>query len=314
MRKVALVFPGQGSQYVGMGRDLWEQVPESRAILERAGDILGFDLARLCFEGPEEALTLTANAQPAILAVSVAVFEAFRREGGRFEYVSGHSLGEYTALVAARSLGFDDALRTVRRRGEFMQEAVAPGIGAMAAILGLSPEVVQDVCGQAGRAGVVEIANFNGPGQVVVAGDVAAVEEAMRLSRDRGAKRAVRLQVSAPFHCSLMRPAAERLSAVIKRLAIADPIVPLANNVDGDLVTSGSRIADGLVRQMASPVRWEAAVRTLVRAGVGYFLELGPGKVLTGLIRRIASESSALHAEDVTSLRAALDHLRATVA
>ena len=311
MSKVALVFPGQGSQQVGMGRDLWEQVPDARALLEEGGRVLGMDLARLCFEGPEDVLTLTANAQPAILAVSVAAFVAFRREGIRFDYVAGHSLGEYSALVAAGGLRFDDAIRTVRKRGEFMQEAVAPGKGAMAAILGLEQEAVFEVCEEAGLGGIVEVANLNGPGQVVVAGEAEAVESAMSVARGRGARRAVRLNVSAPFHCSLMRPAGERLSGVLKTIAIADPVVPLVNNVDAEMVTKGSEIAEGLVRQVSSPVRWEEGVRALVRAGVTCFLELGPGRVLTGLIRRIANEALALHAEDAASLRVALDQMKA---
>jgi len=311
MSKVALVFPGQGSQQVGMGRDLWEQVPDARALLEEGGRVLGMDLARLCFEGPEDVLTLTANAQPAILAVSVAAFVAFRREGIRFDYVAGHSLGEYSALVAAGGLRFDDAIRTVRKRGEFMQEAVTPGKGAMAAILGLEQEAVFEVCEEAGRTGIVEVANLNGPGQVVVSGEAEAVESAMSVARGRGARRAVRLNVSAPFHCSLMRPAGERLSDVLKAIAIADPVVPLVNNVDAEIVTKGSEIAEGLVRQVSSPVRWEEGVRTLVRAGVTCFLELGPGRVLTGLIKRIANGALALHAEDAASLRVALDQVKA---
>ena len=311
MGKIALVFPGQGSQRVGMGRDLWDQVPEARRLLEESGQALEIDLARLCLEGPEDALTLTANAQPAILAVSMAAFAAFRQEGGRFDYVAGHSLGEYSALVAAGSLRFDDAIRTVRRRGEFMQEAVAPGVGAMAALLGLQQEAVLEVCHEAGRAGVVEVANLNGPGQLVIAGEAKAVERAIDLAKGRGARRAVRLQVSAPFHCSLMRPAGERLGEVLKAIAIADPIVPLVNNVDAEIVTKGVQIAESLVRQVSSPVRWEEGVRALVREGVTCFLELGPGKVLTGLIKRIATEALALHAEDAASIRVALDQVKA---
>ncbi|MGH7411014.1 MAG: ACP S-malonyltransferase [Candidatus Methylomirabilis sp.] len=311
MSRIALVFPGQGSQEVGMGRDFWEQVSEARALLEDGGRVLGIDLARLCFEGPQDTLTLTANAQPAILAVSMAAFAAFHREGIRFDYVAGHSLGETSALVAAGSIRFEDAIRMVRKRGEFMQEAVAPGKGAMAAILGLEQEVVFEICEEAGRTGIVEVANLNGPGQVVVAGEAEAVERAMGLARGRGARRAVRLHVSAPFHCSLMRPAGERLSDVLKAISIADPLVPLVNNVDAEIVTKGSEIAEGLVRQVCRPVRWEEGVRTLVGAGVTCFLELGPGRVLTGLIKRIAREALALHAEDAASLRVALDQVKA---
>lgn len=311
MNKIALVFPGQGSQQVGMGRDLWGQVPEARSIFEQGSQSLGIDLALLCFEGPEDALTLTANAQPAILAVSIAAYVAFQHEGLRFDYVAGHSLGEYSALVAAESLRFEDAIRTVRKRGEFMQEAVVPGAGAMAALLGLEPESVLAVCEEAGRTGVVEVANLNGPGQVVIAGETEAVERAIGLARERGAKRAVRLQVSAPFHCSLMRPAGERLRGVLQAIPIADPSVPLVNNVDAELLTKGGEIAGSLVRQVSSPVRWEDVVRRLVKEGVTIFLELGPGRVLTGLIKRIAKEAIPLNAEDLASLRAALDQVKA---
>jgi len=311
MGKIALVFPGQGSQHVGMGRDFWEHVPDARSVLEESGRALGINLAALCFEGPEDTLTLTANAQPAILAVSVAAFAAFRREGITFDYVAGHSLGESSALVAAGSLRLDDAVRAVRRRGEAMQDAVPPGVGAMAAILGLEGEAVREVCHEAAEGEVVEIANFNGPDQIVVSGHTAAVERAVALAKKRGAKRAVRLQVSAPFHCSLMRPAGERLAAVLKGIRIADPQVPVVNNVDAEVVTRSADIEEGLVRQVSSPVRWVDTVRRLVKEGVSVFLELGPGRVLTGLIRRIAAEARALHAEDVQSLRAALDSLKA---
>jgi len=308
MNKIALVFPGQGSQQVGMGRDFWEQVPEARSVFEEASGSLGMDLAHLCFEGPEDALTLTANAQPAILTVSMAAFAAFQREGLRFDYVAGHSLGEYSALVAAGSLRFDDAIRAVRKRGEFMQEAVEPGAGAMAAVLGLDQESVVALCGE---VGVVEVANLNGPGQVVIAGETEAVEEAIRMARERGARRAVRLQVSAPFHSSLMRPAGERLEGVLRSIPIADPSVPLVNNVDAELLTRGQQVIRSLVRQVSSPVRWEDVIRRLVKEGVTLFLELGPGRVLSGLIKRIAKEVIALNGEDLASLRVALDQVKA---
>ena len=311
MNKIALVFPGQGSQQVGMGRDFWEQVPEARSVFEEASGSLGMDLAHLCFEGPEDALTLTANAQPAILTVSMAAFAAFQREGLRFDYVAGHSLGEYSALVAAGSLRFDDAIRAVRKRGEFMQEAVEPGAGAMAAVLGLDQESVVALCGEAGRVGVVEVANLNGPGQVVIAGETEAVEQAIRMARERGARRAVRLQVSAPFHSSLMRPAGERLEGVLRSIPIADPSVPLVNNVDAELLTRGQQVIRSLVRQVSSPVRWEDVIRRLVKEGVTLFLELGPGRVLSGLIKRIAKEVIALNGEDLASLRVALDQVKA---
>ena len=311
MNAIALIFPGQGSQRVGMGRDFWAQVPEARLLFEKGSESLGIDLARLCFEGPDELLTLTANAQPAIMAVSMAAFAALQHEGVRFDYVAGHSLGEYSALVAAGSLTFEDAIRIVRKRGEFMQEAVVPGAGTMAAVLGLDRQSVYAVCEEAARYGVVEVANLNGPGQVVIAGETEAVDRAIELAKQRGARRAVRLQVSAPFHCSLMRPAGERLAGALRAISIADPLVPLVNNVDAELMTKREEIAGSLVRQVTSPVRWEDVVRRLVKEGVTLFLELGPGKVLTGLIKRIAPEATALYAEDLGSLQVAVNHVKA---
>lgn len=313
MNAIALVFPGQGSQRVGMGRDFWTQVPEARVLFEKGGETLGIDLARLCFEGPDERLTLTANAQPAIMTVSMAAFAALQREGIKPDYVAGHSLGEYSALVAAGSFVFEDAIRVVRKRGEFMQEAVAPGAGAMAAMLGLDRQSVSAVCEEAARYGIVEIANLNSPGQVVIAGETEAVDRAIELAKQRGAKRAVRLQVSAPFHCSLMGPAAERLADALRSIPIADPLVPLVNNVDAELLTKREEIAGSLVRQVTSPVRWEDVVRRLVKEGVTLFMELGPGKVLTGLIKRIAPEVTALHAEDLSSLRIAVNQAKALI-
>ncbi|MDE2179695.1 MAG: ACP S-malonyltransferase [candidate division NC10 bacterium] len=311
MNAIALVFPGQGSQRVGMGQDVWAQVPEARVLFEKGSEALGIDLARLCFEGPEERLTLTANAQPAIMTVSMAVFAVLQREGIKADYVAGHSLGEYSALVAAESLAFEDAIRVVRKRGEFMQEMVSPGAGAMAAVLGLDRQSVYAVCEEAARYGIVEVANLNSPGQVVIAGETEAVDRAVELAKQRGAKRAMRLQVSAPFHCSLMGLAAERLAGALRSIPIADPLVPLINNVDAEMVTKKEEIADSLVRQVTSPVRWEDVVRRLVKEGVTRFLELGPGKVLTGLIKRIAPEAVALYAEDLDSLRIAVDRVEA---
>lgn len=311
MTAIALVFPGQGSQRVGMGQDFWSQVPETRILFEKASEALGIDLGHLCFKGPEEQLTLTANAQPAIMTVSMAAFAALQCKGIKPDYVAGHSLGEYSALVASGSFAFEDAIRVVRKRGEFMQEAVAPGVGAMAAILGLDRQSVYAVCEEAAEYGIVEVANLNSPGQVVIAGKTEAVDRAIELARQHGAKRAVRLQVSAPFHCSLMEPAAQQLAGVLQATPIADPTVPLVNNVDAELLTTREAVADSLVRQVTRPVRWEDVVRRLVKEGVTIFLELGPGKVLTGLIKRIAPEATALYAEDPGSLRLAVDQLEA---
>ncbi|MBI4574196.1 MAG: ACP S-malonyltransferase [candidate division NC10 bacterium] len=302
MSKIAYVFPGQGSQAVGMGRDLDEASPR----WVDANAALGFDLRRLCFDGPEADLTLTANTQPAILTASIVVLDALLAAGRRFDFVAGHSLGEYSALVAAGALDFADAVRTVRARGQFMQEAVAPGEGAMAAIIGLDRSLVLQACDEAGAAGVVQVANLNAPGQTVIAGAVAAVKRAVELARAKGAKRALPLPVSAPFHSVLMEPAAARLQEVLRTLRIGDLRAPLVTNVDADLLTDGGRVADALVRQVTAPVRWEEVVARLVKEGVGTFVEVGPGRVLSGLIRRIAPEARVLNVEDRASLAATL--------
>jgi len=303
--RVACVFPGQGSQAVGMGRDLGETSPR----WDQANAALGFDLRRLCFEGPEAELTLTANTQPAILTASIVALDALLAAGASFDFVAGHSLGEYSALVAGGALDFADAVRTVRARGQFMQEAVAPGEGAMAAILGLDRALVFQACEEAREAGVVQVANLNAPGQTVIAGARAAVQRAVELAKAKGAKRALPLPVSAPFHCSLMAPAAGRLASVLQTIRIRDLGVPLVTNVDADLLTEGARVADTLVRQVTTPVRWEDVVTRLVKEGAGTFIEVGPGKVLSGLIRRIAPETRVLNVENRASLEATLKAL-----
>ena len=306
MDKIALVFPGQGSQAVGMGRELGEASPR----WEAASAALGFDLRRLCFEGPEADLALTANTQPAILAASIVALDALAAAGVSCDFVAGHSLGEYSALVAAGALEFADAVRTVRARGQFMQEAVPPGEGAMAAVLGLDRALVTQACEEAKDAGVVQVANLNGPGQTVIAGAAAAVKRAVELAKAKGAKRALPLQVSAPFHSSLMAPAAARLEAVLRTVRIRDLRVPLVANVDADLLTDGARVVDTLVRQVTAPVRWEEVVTRLVKEGTGTFVEVGPGKVLSGLIRRIAPEVRVLNVEDRSSLHTTVEALR----
>jgi len=305
MSKIAYVFPGQGSQAVGMGRDLGEASPR----WADANAALGFDLRRLCFDGPEADLTLTANTQPAILTASIVALDALLAAGGHFDFVAGHSLGEYSALVAAGALDFVDAVRTVRARGQYMQEAVAPGEGAMAAIIGLDRSLVLQACDEAGEAGVVQVANLNAPGQTVIAGAAAAVKRAVELARAKGAKRALPLPVSAPFHSVLMEPAAARLQEVLRTVRIGDLRAPLVTNVDADLLTDGGRVADALVRQVTAPVRWEEVVARLVKEGVGTFVEVGPGRVLSGLIRRIAPEARVLNVEDRPSLEATLGAL-----
>jgi [acyl-carrier-protein] S-malonyltransferase len=306
MKRIAFVFPGQGSQAVGMGRDLGEASPRWDA----ASAALGFDLKKLVFEGPEADLTLTANTQPAILATSIVALDALTAAGVRCEFVAGHSLGEYSALVAAGAVDFADAVRTVRARGQFMQEAVPAGEGAMAAVLGLDRALVAQACEEAKDVGPVQLANLNGPGQTVIAGATAAVKKAADLAKAKGAKRAVLLPVSAPFHSALLQPAAERLAAVLRGIRFRDLGVPLVTNVDADLLREGARVADTLVRQVTAPVRWEDGIRRLAKEGVTTAVEVGPGKVLSGLIRRIAPEMQVVNVEDRASLQATLEALR----
>ena len=306
MKRIAFVFPGQGSQAVGMGRDLGEASPRWNA----ASAALGFDLKKLVFEGPEADLTLTANTQPAILATSIVALDALKAAGIRCEFVAGHSLGEYSALVAAGAIDFADAVRTVRARGQYMQEAVPAGEGAMAAVLGLDRALVAQACEEATDVGPVQLANLNGPGQTVIAGATAAVKKAADLAKAKGAKRAVLLPVSAPFHSALLKPAAERLATVLRAVPFRDLAVPLVTNVDADLLTEGARVADTLVRQVTAPVRWEDVVLRLAKEGVTACVEVGPGKVLSGLSRRIAPEMRALNVEDRASLQATLEALR----
>ncbi len=307
---VALLFPGQGSQQVGMGRTLAQAFAESREVYAEADAALGFSLSGLCFEGPEAELQLTANTQPAILATSVAALRPLAARGVRADFVAGHSLGEWSALVAAGSLSLADAVRTVRLRGQLMQEAVPVGEGAMAAILGLELGGVEEACREAAQGQVVEPANVNSPGQVVIAGHAAAVERASAACKARGAKRAVPLPVSAPFHCALMRPAQERLAPALAGLAFRDPQPPLVSNVDADVVREAARARDGLLRQVSGTVRWQQSVERLAREGVTTFVEVGPGSVLSGLVRKIAKGARVLNVDGPESLEAAVAALQ----
>lgn len=308
---IAFIFPGQGSQAAGMGRELAEKYAAARAVFEEADEALGFALSRLCFEGPAEDLQLTENTQPAILTTSVAALRAADSEGlPRPSFVAGHSLGEYSALVAAGALSLADAVRTVRKRGRYMQEAVPVGAGAMAAVLGADLETIEGVCAEARQGDeVCSAANINSPGQIVIAGSAAAVERALPLLKERGAKRAIPLKVSAPFHCALMLPAQERLAADLEQVEFNDLTVPLVTNVDARVIRTGSEARDSLVRQVSQPVRWRESVELLAREGVETFVEIGPGKVLSGLVRQIAPQARALNVEDAASLEAARDSL-----
>jgi [acyl-carrier-protein] S-malonyltransferase len=291
MGTLALLFPGQGSQSVGMGKALYEASAAARAVFDGADAALGFPLSRLCFEGPEEQLKLTANTQPAILTHSVAAFEDLRArfperlEGAAF--AAGHSLGEYSANVAAGALPFADAVRLVRERGRFMQEAVPAGVGAMAAIVGLAPEQVEAACRDAAQGESVSPANYNSPEQTVIAGHAAAVARASEGCLARGAKRAIALPVSAPFHCALMSPARAKMTPLLGAAPFADARLPVVTNVDAAAATTGGALRDALVRQIDSPVRWVETVQLLAREGVDRALEIGPGNVLAGLVRRI---------------------------
>jgi [acyl-carrier-protein] S-malonyltransferase len=288
---LVLLFPGQGSQFVGMGRELFESSTAARAVFEEADAVLGFSLSRLCFEGPEEDLKQTANTQPAILTHSVAALAELRaRAPGKLEgaaFAAGHSLGEYSACVAVGAIVFEDAVRLVRRRGQLMQEAVPPGVGAMAAIIGVSAADVEAACRDAHDGEVVSAANFNSPEQTVIAGHAGAVDRASKACLARGAKRAIPLPVSAPFHSPLMRPARERMAELLDATPFSDAEMPVVTNVDAAPVTEGAGLRDALVRQIDSPVRWVESIRLLARAGIDRAVEIGPGNVLAGLVRRI---------------------------
>jgi len=301
---IAFVYPGQGSQSVGMGKSLYDAFPESKSVFEEADAALGENLSRLCFEGPEEALKLTANTQPTILTVSIAAHRALVARGISPGLVAGHSLGEYSALVAAGALSFADAVRSVRLRGRFMQEAVPEGAGAMAAVMGLDPARVIEACNEAAAetGETVSPANFNSPEQTVIAGTVAAVALASEKVRAMGAKRALSLPVSAPFHCALMKPAADRMGPILDGVAFGDLSLPCVTNVDAKENRSASAAKDALLRQIASPVRWVESVRRMAGLGATTFIEAGPGKVLAGLIGRIEKGAEAHSVGDAASL------------
>ncbi|RKP55415.1 [acyl-carrier-protein] S-malonyltransferase [Cohnella endophytica] len=305
MGKIAFVFPGQGAQAVGMGKDAYESNDASRAIFDRADEVLGFPLTKLAFEGPDEQLRQTANTQPALLATSVALLEMYKAQGIKPDYVAGHSLGEYSALVAAGVLAFEDALRLVRARGQFMEQAVPSGQGAMAAVLGAERETLQALCADiTATGGLVELANVNCPGQIVVSGSAEGVAAVGERGKEAGAKRVIPLDVSGPFHSSLMQPAADNLAAELAKVAFNDAAVPVIANVHAQPVTSGDELRNLLVQQVVSPVQWEDTVKYLIGEGVDTFVEIGSGTVLAGLIKKIDKSAQVISVNSASAAAA----------
>jgi len=303
---IAFLFPGQGSQAVGMGKAFHDASPAARAVFDEAAAALGLDLRRVMFEGPDSELALTANTQPAVLTASVAAAAACAERGLVPALVAGHSLGEYAALVVAGALRLSDAVRVVRKRGEFMQDAVPVGTGAMAAIMGMPVDAVEALVRDAGQGQVVELANINSAQQIVIAGDKAAVERAVAMAAERGGRKSVLLPVSAPFHCSLMQPAAERLAGVLADVAVSDPRIPVVRNTDAGVTRTAADVVPPLLRQVASPVRWTECVQRLAAEGATTFVEVGPGRVLTALTRRIVEDARGAAVEDPAGLDKAL--------
>lgn len=304
--KVAFIFPGQGAQCVGMGRDLYESFPEARKVFETADAVLGFELSRLMFEGPEDELTRTVNTQPALLTVSVAALKVVESKGIRPDVTAGHSVGEYAALVAAGSLDLSEAVRLVRRRGELMHEVGSSVPGTMAAVLGLSDEDVKSAVEQAQSAGIVDVANFNSPGQIVISGTPEGVEEAGRIAKERGAKRVMPLKVSGAFHSRLMAPAAESMRLELEKAQISDPSVPVVANVTADYVRTAEDVRKALADQITGSVRWDESVQKMAADGVESFVELGSGTVLAGLVKRIVKDVYVVSVGDTNSLEALL--------
>ncbi|MCY7539557.1 ACP S-malonyltransferase [Bacillus pumilus] len=311
MTKIAFLFPGQGSQKIGMGKDLFDQEAVSKAVFEEADKTLGFDLSSMIFEGDAEELTLTYNAQPALLTTSIAILKKFEESGIKADYAAGHSLGEYTALVAAGALSFQDAVYAVRKRGELMNEAVPAGEGAMAAILGLDQAALLEVTKEVTESGhLVELANLNCPGQIVISGTAKGVELASEKAKEKGAKRAIALEVSGPFHSALMKPAAEKFTDVLSKLNITDAKTPVISNVTADIVTSRDAIETKLIEQLYSPVRFEESVERLIDLGVTTFIEIGPGKVLSGLVKKVNRRLTTISVSDQETIEAAIQTLK----
>ncbi len=307
--KVAFIFPGQGSQYVGMAKEFIETFNESKEVFDIAGAALGFDLAQLCMHGPSETLNKTENTQPAILAASIAILRPLERRGLSAEAVAGHSLGEYTAITAAGGFELRDAIALVQKRGRYMQEAMPEGAGLMAAILGMDRTALEKTCLDAAKNGIVAPANYNSPGQIVIAGEKKAVEKAMELARAAGAKKVVPLMVSVPSHCSLMKQAGERLALELDKITISDLRIPIVNNADAKFIGTAAELKPSLVRQISSPLYWEDSINRLTADGFDTFIEIGPGKILSGLVKRIARDAKVLNVEDQKSMGETLQAL-----
>jgi len=302
--KNAFIFPGQGSQYPGMGKEIAENFRIAADTFSEADDALGLSISKICFEGPEEDLKLTANTQPAILTVSIAILRVIQTEYPvKPSYLAGHSLGEFSALVAAGAFDFGDAVRIVRARGKFMQEAVPIGVGSMAAILGVEPDILTDICQEAAQGEVVSPANFNSPGQIVIAGHTGAVNRAVEIAKGRGFRKAMLLPVSAPFHCSLMTPAGEHLSETLEKVRINPLQIPVVTNVEALPNLDGDHVRELLVKQLSAPVLWDKSVMRMLEEGVERFIEVGPGKVLTGLVKRISKNVEVCNIEDTMTMK-----------
>lgn len=309
MGKLAFIFPGQGAQYVGMGKEIASEYKSANDIFDAATEALGFDIKEMIFNSDDEILKITENTQPTILTTSIACMQPLLEKGIKPDFVAGLSLGEYAAHVAANTISFKDAVMLVKKRGKYMQEAVPVGVGAMAAIIGLENDVVIDCCKEASQVGIVEPANFNCPGQIVVAGEVAAVEKAAELCKGKGAKRAMLLPVSAPFHCSLLKPAGEKLAAELANVSLNDIQIPVVTNVTAECITDKNAVKDLLIRQVSSSVLWENSVRTMLNQGVDTFIEIGPGKALNGFIKKISKDAKVLNVDNLESLNKTLEEL-----
>ncbi|WP_291579818.1 ACP S-malonyltransferase [Clostridium sp. UBA6640] len=310
MGKIAFIFPGQGSQYVGMGKELYENIEICRDIFNTASEELGFEISKLCFEGSIEELSVTENTQPAILTMSIACLKALEHYGIKSDVAAGLSLGEYSALIYSDVIKFEDAVKLVKKRGRFMQEAVPVGLGGMSAVLGLEENIIKEICNEVSSEGILELANLNCPGQIVIAGEIKVLEKASQLCKEKGAKKVVQLPLSAPFHTSMLKTAAEKLSLELEKIEFNSMKVPVITNVTGDYINENENIKNILKLQVMSSVRWEDTIRTMIRDGVDTFIEIGPGKTLNGFVKKIDRKLKILNVEDISSLENTVKSLK----